>query len=126
MIFVNAVYKEAVFPKEYAEGFVKLLNPICPYMTEELWEQLGHSKTIAYEPWPTYEEELTKEDMFTMIVQVNGKVRGKIEVSMDTTKEEMESLSKELENVKKYIEGKEIVKIITVPKKLVNIVIKGE
>jgi len=64
--------------------------------------------------------------MFTMIVQVNGKVRGKIEVSMDTTKEEMEKLSKELDNVKKYIEGKEIIKIVTVPKKLVNIVIRGE
>jgi len=126
MIFVNAVYKENVFPKEYAKGFVKLLNPICPYITEELWEMLGNNKTIAYETWPTYEEEKTKEDMFTMIVQVNGKVRGKIEVSMDTTKEEMEKLSKELDNVKKYIEGKEIIKIVTVPKKLVNIVIRGE
>ena len=126
MIFVNAVYKEDVFPKEYALGFVKLLNPVCPYITEELWHFLGNNETIAYESWPTYDEEKTKEDMFTMIVQVNGKVRGKIEVSMDTTKEEMETLSKELENVKKYIEGKEIVKIITVPKKLVNIVIKGE
>ena len=126
MIFVNAVYKEDVFPKEYALGFVKLLNPICPYITEELWHFLGNNETIAYEAWPTYDEEKTKEDMFTMIVQVNGKVRGKIEVSMETSKEEMETLSKELENVKKYIEGKEIVKIITVPKKLVNIVIKGE
>ena len=126
MIFVNAVYKEDVFPKEYALGFVKLLNPICPYITEELWHFLGNNETIAYEAWPVYDEEKTKEDMFTMIVQVNGKVRGKIEVSMETSKEEMETLSKELENVKKYIEGKEIVKIITVPKKLVNIVIKGE
>jgi len=126
MIFVNAVYKEEVFPKEYAKGFVKLLNPVCPYITEELWQMLGNNDTIAYESWPTYDLEKTKEDMFTMIVQVNGKVRGKIEVSMETSKEEMENLSKELDNVKKYIEGKEIVKIITVPKKLVNIVIKGE
>jgi len=126
MIFVNAVYKEDVFPKEYALGFVKLLNPICPYITEELWQLLGNNETIAYEAWPVYDEEKTKEDMFTMIVQVNGKVRGKIEVSMETSKEEMETLSKDLENVKKYIEGKEIIKIITVPKKLVNIVIKGE
>ena len=126
MIFINAVYKEDVYPKEYALGFVKLLNPICPYMTEELWELLGHNETIAYEPWPTYDEEKTKEEMFTMIVQVNGKVRGKIEVSMETSKEEMEDLAKKLDNVQKYIENKEIVKIITVPKKLVNIVIKGE
>mgnify|MGYP001625146066 CR=1 FL=1 len=124
MIFINAVYKEDVFPLEYATNFVKLLNPIAPFMTEEIWQMLGHDKTIAYEKWPTYDEEKTKEETFEMVVQVNGKVRGKIEVSMDTSKEEMETLSKELDNVKKYIENKEIIKIITVPKKLVNIVIK--
>ena len=126
MIFINAVYKEDVYPLEYAKGFIKLLNPICPFITEELWSNLGHNDTIAYESWPVYDEEKTKEEIFTMIVQVNGKVRGKIDVSCDTTKEEMEILAKQLDNVKKYIDGKEIVKIITIPKKLVNIVIKGE
>ena len=124
MIFINAVYKEDEFPLEYAINFVKLLNPIAPFMTEEIWQMLGHDKTIAYETWPTYDIEKTKEDEFEMVVQVNGKVRGKIVVSMDTSKEEMEVLAKELDNVKKYINGKEIIKIITVPKKLVNIVIK--
>ena len=124
MIFINAVYKEDVFPLEYATNFVKLLNPIAPFMTEEIWQMLGHDKTIAYEEWPTYDEEKTKEESFEMVVQVNGKVRGKIEVSMETSKEEMETLAQELDNVKKYIENKEIIKIITVPKKLVNIVIK--
>ena len=124
MIFVNAVYKEEVFPLEYANNLLKLLNPVIPFITEELWNRLGHNDTIAYETWPTYDEEKTKEEMFEMVVQVNGKVRGKISVSMDTPKEEMESLAKELENVKRYIENKEIVKVITVPKKLVNIVIK--
>ena len=126
MIFINAVYKETVFPKKYALGFIKLLNPICPYITEELWQLLGNNDTISYEDWPSYDIEKTREEIFTMIVQVNGKVRGKIEVLMDTTKEEMESLATSLDNVVKYIENKEIVKIITVPKKLVNIVIKGE
>ena len=126
MIFINAVYKETVFPKKYALGFIKLLNPICPYITEELWQLLGNNDTISYEKWPSYDIEKTREEIFTMIVQVNGKVRGKIEVLMDTTKEEMESLATSLDNVVKYIENKEIVKIITVPKKLVNIVIKGE
>ena len=126
MIFINAVYKETVFPKKYALGFIKLLNPICPYITEELWQLLGNNDTISYEKWPSYDLEKTREEIFTMIVQVNGKVRGKIEVLMDTTKEEMESLATSLDNVVKYIENKEIVKIITVPKKLVNIVIKGE
>ena len=124
MIFINAVYKEDEFPLEYAINFVKLLNPIAPFMTEEIWQMLGHDKTIAYETWPTYDIEKTKEDEFEMVVQVNGKVRGKIVVSMDTSKEEMEVLAKELDNVKKYINDKEIIKIITVPKKLVNIVIK--
>ena len=124
MIFINAVYKEDVFPLEYATNFVKLLNPIAPFMTEEIWQMLGHDKTIAYEKWPTYDEEKTKEESFEMVVQVNGKVRGKIEVSMETSKEEMETLAQELDNVKKYIENKEVIKIITVPKKLVNIVIK--
>ena len=124
MIFINAVYKEDEFPLEYAINFVKLLNPIAPFITEEIWQMLGHDKTIAYETWPTYDIEKTKEDEFEMVVQVNGKVRGKIVVSMDTSKEEMEVLAKELDNVKKYINDKDIIKIITVPKKLVNIVIK--
>ena len=124
MIFINEVYKEEVFPKFYAENFVKLLNPIAPYMTEELWSMLGHDNTIAYESWPTYDESKLVEETFEMVVQVNGKVRGKIEVQMNTTKEDMERLALEIENVKVHTEGKEIVKIITVPKKLVNIVIK--
>ena len=124
MIFINAVYKEEFFPLEYATNFVKILNPICPYITEELWSMLGHNNTIAYEPWPSYDETKIVDDTFTMIVQVNGKVRGKIEVSSDINKEDMEKMSLEIPNVKTFVEGKEIVKIIIVPKKLVNIVIK--
>ena len=124
MIFINAVYKEEVFPKEYALGFIKLLNPIAPYITEELWNLLGNNNTIAYEPWPDYDAAKIVDETYTMIVQVNGKVRGKIEVSTDASNEEMENLAKNNENVIKNIEGKEIVKVIVVPKKLVNIVIK--
>ena len=125
MIFINAVAKEDVYPTEYAEGFIKLLNPIAPHITEEIWQEVfKHENTISYEPWPTYDEAKMVDETFTMVVQVNGKVRGKIEVSSDTTKEEMETLAKDIDNVKVYIDGHEIVKIITVPKKLVNIVIK--
>ena len=125
MIFINAVAKEDNYPTEYAEGFIKLLNPIAPHITEEIWhEAFKHDNTISYEPWPTYDEAKMVDETFTMVVQVNGKVRGKIEVDSDTSKEEMETLAKEIDNVKTYIDGKEIVKIITVPKKLVNIVVK--
>lgn len=124
MIFINAVYKEDVFPRNYAMDFIKLLNPIAPHMTEEIWSLMGHDNTIAYENWPKYDIEKTKEDTFFMVVQVNGKVRGKIEVATDTSKEEMEKLAFEIDNVKVHIEGHEVVKTIVVPKKLVNIVIK--
>ena len=124
MIFINEVYKESHLPVEYAEGFVKVLSPLCPHFGEELWEKLGHTNTIAYEPWPTYDESKIVDDTYELVVQVNGKVRGKIEVSLDITKEEMERLAKEIPNVKSFTEGKEIVKVIIVPKKLVNIVVK--
>ena len=125
MIFVNAIYKEDKISKEYASGFVKLLNPIAPHITEEIWHTfLGHTDTIANETWPSYDETKITEDTYTMVVQVNGKLRGKIDVSSETSKEEMESLAKGIPNVISFIDGKEIVKVITVPKKLVNIVVK--
>ena len=125
MIFINAVYKEDVFPKDYAMGLIKLLNPIVPHITEEIWEVVfGKKESIANETWPTYDESKMIDETFTMVVQVNGKVRGKIEVDSSTTEEEMKSLAKDIENVKTFTEGKEIVKEIVVPKKLVNIVVK--
>ena len=124
MIFLNGVQKENVLPKKYAEGFIKLLNPIAPFITEEIWSILGHENTIAYEKWPTYDEEKLVEKTFEMVVQVNGKVRGKIEVDSNTTEEEMKEKAKEIDNVKNYLEGHEIIKEIVVPKKLVSFVIR--
>ena len=124
MIFVNAVYKEDVFPVEYAEGFIKLLNPIAPHITEEIWEKLGHKETMTYEKWPEYQEDKLKDDIVTVVVQVNGKVRGKMEVVSSISDEEMESKAFNIDNVKQYTLNKEVVKVITIPKKLVNIVIK--
>ncbi len=125
MIFVNAVYKENSWNIEYAKNFVKLLNPIVPHITEEIWSEVFNNKeTIAYEPWPTYDKSKIIDDTYEMVVQVNGKLRGKIEVSTSCTEEEMKTLAKELDNVKSNIEGKTIVKEIVVPKKLVNIVVK--
>ena len=124
MIFMNAVQKENTYPRKYAEGFIKLLNPLCPHVTEELWEILGHEDTIAYEDWPIYDEEKTIDSSYELVIQVNGKVRGKITLPMDSPKEEMEKAAMENENTRKFIQDKEIVKVISIPNKLVNIVVK--
>ena len=125
MIFINAVMKEEVFPIEYAEGFIKLFNPLCPHITEEIWhEKLGHSDTIAYEPWPKYDNEKTIDENIKIGVQVNGKVRGTIVVNKDDDRERIQELALENENIKRFISDKNIIKIIIVPNKIVNIVVK--
>ena len=124
MIFINAVAKENIYPKDYAQGFIKLLNPLCPHITEEIWENLGNKNTIAYEKWPEYDEEKTIEENITIGVQVNGKLRGTIEINKDTPKEEILKIAKENENVNKYLENSKIVKEIVVPNKIVNFVVK--
>ena len=125
MIFINAVQKENVLPREYAEGFVKLLNPVCPHITEEIWSSvLGHKDTIAYEEWPTYDESKLTDDEITIGVQVNGKLRETIKVKKDASKEETLEIAYAQDNIKKHIEGKEIVKEIVVVNKIVNIVVK--
>ncbi len=124
MIFINACYKETILPKKYMEGFLKLFNPVCPHITEELWQQLGNNNSIANSSWPVFDDKLTQEEEYEMVVQVNGKVRGKISVSKSSSKEEMEKIAKEIPNVKVFIDNKEIIKIITVLGKLVNIVVR--
>ena len=124
MIFINAVYKENFFPLEYATNFIKLISPICPYVGEELWYMLGHNNTISYEPWPSYDETKIIDEVFTLVVQVCGKVRGKVEVSTNLNEEEIKTKALSINNVKSYLEGKEIIKTIVIPKKLINIVVK--
>lgn len=124
MVFINECYKAEKINKSYAEGFVKMLAPIAPHVGEELWSILGHESTITYQPWPSYDEQLLEGEVVEIVVQVNGKVRAKLEISKDASKEEMEHLAFENENIKGAIEGKEIKKVIAVPQKLVNIVAK--
>lgn len=124
MIFINAVYKEEVFPKNMAEDFIKLLNPIAPYLTEEIWMMLGHDNTIAYESWPTYDENKVLDDKITIGIQINGKLRGSIETEINENKNSILNKVYKIDNIKKYIENKNIVKEIVIPNKIVNIVVK--
>ncbi|MCV9888925.1 leucine--tRNA ligase [Metabacillus halosaccharovorans] len=122
MVFINEAYKATVLPKEYVEGFVKLLSPIAPHLAEELWSKLGHDTTISYEAWPAFDEAKLVENEVEIVVQVNGKVRAKLLVAKDVTKDQLEQIALEDDRVKDQIEGKTIRKIIAVPGKLVNIV----
>ena len=125
MIFINAVYKEDIFPKSFAENFLKLLNPIAPHLSEELWSEVfGYKNTMAYVLWPSYDETKIVDETFEMVVQVNGKVRGKMVVSADLEEEKIKQLAFEQENVKAHIIDKEIIKVIVVKNKIVNIVVK--
>ena len=122
MVFINEGYKAKGLPKDYVEGFVKLLSPIAPHICEELWNRLGHSETITYEPWPEYDEAKLVEDEVEIVLQVMGKVRAKMSVAKDIDKEELEKQALENEKIQEWIEGKTVRKVIVVPGKLVNIV----
>ena len=124
MVFVNAVYKEGKCSKAYAEGLIKMLSCICPHICEEMWSILGHNDTIAYEPWPTYDEAKTVDDCVEVAVQVNGKLRATVMLPMNCDKDEAIAIAKADEKVQAAIEGKTIVKEISVPNKIVNIVVK--
>lgn len=122
MVMVNDFYKAQALPLEYVEGLVKLLAPITPHMAEELWALLGHNESIAYAQWPTYNENKLVEDTIEVVVQLNGKIRQRLKVSRNASKEELENLALADEKVKAELEGKTIRRVIAVPGKLVNIV----
>ncbi|WP_242280962.1 leucine--tRNA ligase [Bacillus cereus group sp. BfR-BA-01347] len=120
MVFINDAYKAETLPKEYVEGFVKMIAPVAPHIGEELWSRLGYNETITYASWPTFDESKLVEDEVEIVVQVMGKVRAKLTMSKDASKEEMEQLA--LEAIQDQIEGKTVRKVIVVPGKLVNVV----
>ena len=122
MIFVNAAYKEKNIPKEYAEGIIKLFNPIAPHITEELWSMYGHTDTITYEPWPTFDEAKTIDEEIELPIQINGKVKGTIVISLDADEQTVkDSAHNKLANL---LEGKNIIKEIYVKNKIYNIVVR--
>ncbi len=122
MIFINSCYKVDVVPKEYALGFLQLLNPVAPHITEELWQLLGNAESITYSTWPTYDEEKIVEDTFHLPIQVNGKLRGNVDIKLNLPEEEIKEIAHK--TVASYIEGKTIVKEIYVKNKIYNIVVK--
>lgn len=124
MVFINDCYKADQLYRPYMEGFVKMLAPIAPHIGEELWSRLGHTETITYEPWPSYDESLLVDDEIEIVVQVNGKVRAKAKVPKDISKEDMQEIALANDHVKASLEGKDVKKVIAVPQKLVNIVAK--
>lgn len=124
MIFINECYKAQSVYKEYAFNFIKMLSCIAPHICEEMWQMLGNESTIAYEPWPTYDENMLISETVEMGVQVNGKLRAKIQVDKDTDDETVKEIAFGQENVKAHIDGKNIVKVIVVKNKIINVVIK--
>mgnify|MGYP001772944506 CR=1 FL=1 len=123
MIFANEMEKEEKIEKEIFENFIKLLAPFAPHISEEIWQRLGKKKSIFLSSWPKYNPKLAKEEKITLIVQINGKVRDKIEVEASISEKEAKNLALSREKVKKWIGGKEIKKVVFVPKKLINFVI---
>ena len=124
MIFINAVSKLNEIPKTMWEGFVKMLSCYAPHLGEELWEKLGHTKTVAYETWPTVDAGLAADDQKTIVVMINGKLRDKFNAAPGTSQADLIAAARQTEGAKKFLEGKTEVKVVCVPDKLVNIVVK--
>lgn len=123
MIFINGVAKYERLPRFVWEAFVKLLAPYAPHIAEELWEKLGHTETITYEPWPMFVEKFCIDSTCTIVVQVNGKIRDKFEAAVDEERAGLEAKALQTEGARRFIGDKAVKKIICIPNKLVNIVV---
>ena len=127
MVFINEAEgfaKAGGVPREYLEKFVLCLSPFAPHLGEELWSFLGHPNTLAYEPWPSYDAKALVENEIEIPVQVLGKLRGRVTIPADATPAQMEEAAKANADVAKFLEGKTIVKVIAVPKRMVNFVVR--
>ncbi|MDR9824518.1 class I tRNA ligase family protein, partial [Vibrio sp. FNV 38] len=124
MIFINECYKAEKVNRDMIVSFIKILSPIAPHVCEEIYQHYTGADTIAYEAWPSYSEEALEKRMVEIAVQVNGKVRGKLSVAMDTPQEELEKQALALESVQNFIAGKQIRKVIAIVNRIVNIVAK--
>jgi len=125
MEFTNHFTTASERPREVLEKFMLLLSPFAPHIAEELWQALGHAGSLAREPWPEFDPSLTKEDSIEIPVQVNGKVRSKVTVSAEASEEEFKAAALADPRIAELITGKQIINVVIVPKRLVNIVIKA-
>ena len=125
MIFLNEAMKVEIRPRKMMENFVLLLAPFAPHVAEEIWQKFGHNKSTAYEPWPMYDEAKCAESTVEVVLQINGKIRSKVTVAKDTPEAELERLALSDSNIKRYSDGKRIIKKIIIQNKLVNIFIAG-
>ena len=123
MTLGNKMKSRMSVSRSNAESFILMISPFVPHIAEEIWRRLGHTETIVYEQWPEFDELLAREDLITIAVQVNGKLRGEFQVDNDIDVEILEQTAKELPEIQKWTDGKEILKVVVVPNRLVNIVI---
>lgn len=124
MILLNEVEKQETITHDDYRTIIELLNPFAPHITEEINEVCSLGEPLCNSPWPKYNTSKIVDATYEMVVQVNGKVRGKMQVDTNTSKEDMEKLALGIDNVKRFVEGKEIIKIIVIQSKIVNIVVK--
>jgi leucyl-tRNA synthetase len=123
MIFVNEFTKAEIKPKQAMEKFILCLSPFAPHISEELWQILGNSGSVVLQQYPKFDENKIVKSTIEFVIQVSSKIRGKVEVPLDATQEEVEKLAKIEENVAKFLEDKEIKKIIFVKNKLINFIV---
>ncbi len=123
MELTNHLTKETVRPRGVMRTFMLILSPFAPHLAEEMWNALGGTNTLAYEPWPSYDASLLKADTIEVPVQINGKLRAKLTVAAGLDKEALEAAATSDERIKPLVEGKTIKKVIVVPGKLVNLVV---
>jgi leucyl-tRNA synthetase len=126
MVLVNELTPRHIRPRGVVERLVLILSPFAPHLGEELWQRLGHAGTLAYEPWPAFDPALTVEEQVTIAVQVNGKLRGTVQLPLGASQEDAQSAALAEPSVKRHLDGYVVRKVIFVPNKLLNLVVANE
>lgn len=124
MIFVNEANKLDSRPRDLMERFVLLLSPFAPHLAEELWERLGHSESLAFESWPSFDPAKVADTSVEIVLQVNGKLRSRVQAPRDTPESDLERMAREDVNIQRHVDGKKIVRTIVVKNRLVNFVVR--